>query len=590
MELRLRTLTPFHIGNGEHLSPLEYVIGNQTYYRLDEKTFSRFLSGVSPEAPKSFAAWITEKYREISRFDIEFAGHDKEFQRQNKKDYNQAFSDLRLSATPLAFCKEENKEEDLLRFLEREKVIKARVNTRDLVKSQVNESLKNGLKQPYLPGSSIKGAIRTALLYHWLTQHGKKSEIKKLVESQLHGKTKDTAMDDTLEAAAFYCEALENGKSLFDEARYDLFKLLMLSDAHLTTPENALELADIKAYVKERSKTAKGKVEFEAVEQRQPPFVEAVSAGLELSAEMNFNIEFLYAIKENIPAPNQAIKVAKNQYWKELADKIKAVFGLDMAELDKIREIDPDLRKVQLDKLREGVHQHILNCLKVFAQRQLEADRQWLDGFIKVDKKGVFGLRMQAGWAPLILRHDLPLLHLGFGAGFRATTALLYFLQDKGMKETFERVMSRFYLGLTPKLKGDRNAREKYQPNATFFPKSKRLIRKEDAIIPPGWLLIGDDLNPEQLIEAETGAAPISAEPEFFQGQINQKRPPELDAVVVKPGNPNQVKVFFTPGKTMELPLQAYRSPLEEGAVIVVQSQVDKKGNLISVSFRRFKK
>ncbi|MCB0649917.1 MAG: type III-A CRISPR-associated RAMP protein Csm5, partial [Saprospiraceae bacterium] len=534
--------------------------------------------------------WITEKYREISRFDIEFAGHDKEFQRQNKKDYNQAFSDLRLDATPLAFCKEENKEQDLFRFLEREKVIKARVNTRDLVKSQVNESLKNGLKQPYLPGSSIKGAIRTALLYHWLIQHGNKSEIKKLVEGQLHGKTKDTAMDDALEAAAFYCEALENGKSLFDEARYDLFKLLMLSDAHLTKPQNSLELADIKAYVKERSKAAKGKVEFEAVEQRQPPFVEAVSAGLELRAEMNFNIEFLYAIKENIPAPNQAIKVAKNQYWKELADKVKAVFGLDMAELDKIRESDPDLRKIQLDKLREGVHQHILNCLKVFARRQLEADREWLDGFIKVDKKGQFGLRMEAGWAPLFLRQQLPLLHLGFGAGFRATTTLLYFLQDKGMKETFERVMSRFYLGLTPKLMGDRNAREKYQPSATFFPKSKRLIREEDAIIPPGWLLIGDDLTPEQLIEAGTGVAPVSAEPEFFQGQINQKRPPELDAVVVKPGNPNQVKVFFTPGKTVELPLQAYRSPLEEGAVIVVQSQVDKKGNLISVSFRRFKK
>ncbi|HMQ46018.1 MAG TPA: type III-A CRISPR-associated RAMP protein Csm5 [Saprospiraceae bacterium] len=592
MELRIKTLTPLHIGNGEKLSPLEYVIDGTTYYRLDQAAFTRFLKDLSPTALRAFSDWVGEKYRAIADFEISFSKLSRDQQRDGKKDHNQQFVALSQSATPLAFCESINKRAELIRFLrENKSLTRARIDARDFKSSQVNELQKNGLQKPYLPGSSIKGSIRTALLYNWLCHHADRKSVMEAIDEQLRKKAKDTAMDDRLEAQAFYCEARINGKVWHDEAQYDLLKLLTVSDAHLAKDAFELTLADVKAYVRKREKRG-NKTEFIADEQRQTPYVEAIPAQTELLGSLHFNIGFLYSIHEHLPADGKGIAIGGDYHWKYLKNKVKAVYNLDMDVFQGLNQLPTAERAKRLDELEQQVLQHIMSCLKAFNQRQLDSDRQWLDEFAKVDFKGHFADRMEEGWAALWPRRELPLLHLGFGAGFRSTTALLYFLEDQGLQKKYEDIMQTFALGLPPNKKNDKKTRADYVPKADKFPKSRRLVRTEQAISPMGWLLIGEDIAPQQASSASTSQAAqkaTPAAPEFHTGAINFKKPPILDAVVTKSGSPNQVKVYYRPDDMPVLPLNGYRSALELNTVVQVQTVLNKKGQVVQVSFDRLK-
>ena len=116
---------------------------------------------------------------------------------------------------------------------------------------------------PYVPGSSIKGVVRTALLYNFLSNTNKKviAEIIKsniqdfMKEKQLYNIRKEEfeknnrgkqfferfstdkyfkTFGDKIEQLAFYCKAIdENDKTKNDDDRFDILKLLSISDAIL---------------------------------------------------------------------------------------------------------------------------------------------------------------------------------------------------------------------------------------------------------------------------------------------------------------------------------------------------------------------
>ena len=82
-------------------------------------------------------------------------------------------------------------------------------------------------------------------------------------------------------------------------------------------------------------------------------------------------------------------------------------------------------------------------------------------------------------------------------------------------------------------------------------------------------------------------SAPV--EPEYYDKPVNYKKPPELDAVVIKPGRPNIVKVYVTPGYSPEMELMGYNNPMEKGTIIKVQTTFNKKVKLVQIAFRGFK-
>lgn len=132
--VEIETLSPLAIQSGEKLSPLtDYIIdGNELYY-VEEEKFLDILSN-NPNLRTDFEKTIEPANRITSESLKNF------FEKNNLK-----FKTI-IKSGPIRFYGNSPK----------------KIST--VIKS-------NGL--PYIPGSTIKGAIKNAFLYHWINHYGK---------------------------------------------------------------------------------------------------------------------------------------------------------------------------------------------------------------------------------------------------------------------------------------------------------------------------------------------------------------------------------------------------------------------------------
>ncbi len=582
MKLQLHTLSPLHIGTGEEMAPLDYVAYRNTFYRITQDQFLQFIREHVPDGARKFADWISEQYAEMK--DI----------RDNKQ-----LSILEGRMNVFYFCKSVGKEKELVRYLQdREKhIFQAPVHVDEYTRKRygggevvplgrVREAIKNGRGAPLVPGSSLKGALRTAVFYYYLTNHADSRNIIRSVQEQLSDKrNRKEQFAMPLIHEAFYCGVLNTHtkKKKVDDEKMDLFKLVRFSDGRVNGRTAPLSLAKVNIYLVERKQTRdRKKTFFIANQQPQTAYCETIVPGCTVAAELDFDIEFLLRIKPLLR--DGAIPSGDYRQWIGIEDKVKHLFGLDLSTLTPENKAEK----------KQAVLRHLLTCLRQFSEAQLAAHDQWLAHFEKNDEKDQYTSRIRRGFTPVRQRQEGVLINLGYATGFNGTTALLYFLADGQRKDLFKQVMERFDLGNKPGNKG------KYLPNPDRFPKSKRLVEIEQTIQPLGWLeILEEGTQPAPLPDLSAETVPIAtgktpepaapARPQYYDKAINHKKPPELDAVVVKSGRPNIVKVYLTPDHSPELQLMNYRSPLEEGKVIVVQSSFNKKKKLLQVAFRRTK-
>ena len=116
MKYQLKTITPVHIGTGETLSQIDGFYDNGQWHRID-------IDAVLAAIPES----------ELNRLTIAMGGRN--FQWQRYLPANQP------SASYILPCPEDSQE------------------------TEIREAMKHPSGRPMIPGSSIKGAIRTALLW-----------------------------------------------------------------------------------------------------------------------------------------------------------------------------------------------------------------------------------------------------------------------------------------------------------------------------------------------------------------------------------------------------------------------------------------
>lgn len=188
------TLTPLHIGNGEILSPYgDYIYdpNKKTVYLVDPNKLSRVLN--DPERN------LMDEYV------------DKILSSSSTKHYT------------------------LKRFLDDyqinyQEIVKTEIKVKEHLKSeQIFETIKSGTR-PYVPGSSIKGALRTGVLY----THRKED-----------GYTIQDALYDIGGGKKGGRQPGPNGEDLFGRFGNDLFKYLYISDTELLD-ENEIEI--VKTY------------------------------------------------------------------------------------------------------------------------------------------------------------------------------------------------------------------------------------------------------------------------------------------------------------------------------------------------------
>jgi CRISPR-associated protein Csm5 len=442
---------------------------------------------------------------------------------------------------------------------------------------------------PYLPGSSLKGALRTALLYNYLSNHADVAQIERIVKKQLADpKVRRESFAKPLEEAVFFCDYFDGArnKTRSGEAQMDLMRVVSLSDARWVGTNNYQpEVAKINIYLVEkiRHPQRRDEVSFVSGRQRQATYAEVIPAGSELSAELHVDGRYLQHLAHWL-GNNDGLKRGDDRYWIGAASRLEKLFGISLEEA----------RTLKPEAIEEKIGMHLLACYDRFSRRQLERQGVWLDHYLRHDSGDAnnFAARIQNGFAPVVGAAQ-PLLHLGYGAGFTATTVLLYFLEDRRHDNLVKAILEKFQIGKAP------NQPPPYTANIARFPKSRRLVESENRIQPLGWIALlkaGEappDVNATATAVFASGSAATESakpvEPEYFKGTLNPKKPPMLDAVVLKSGRPNRVLVYLEPERRVELDLNGYASPLDEKTVIVVRSVINNKGELVQVSFSKRK-
>jgi CRISPR-associated protein Csm5 len=206
-QLQIEVLSPVHIGTGESLRSKSFAYLDERVYVADELKLSRIFTR-SERKFTDFERFCLDQTSDQTLADF--------LAQQNVNVADIARYSLRLAGTRLG--------RDLLLF----------VKTLSIP------------PQPYIPGSSIKGAVRSALLRSTLLKHPRERKVaEKLVREKFSG-GKPKQADDALEQHFFGTNPSR------DWQHYDWMRLLQFSDTEPASLDN-LEVAEVYTFSLKKS-------------------------------------------------------------------------------------------------------------------------------------------------------------------------------------------------------------------------------------------------------------------------------------------------------------------------------------------------
>lgn len=563
MELRLRTLTPLHVGDGSSLHTLDYVIHNNRFYRTSRRFFESFLKHLEEQGislSERFVEWAGQLSEQMHNLEEEHRRNSK-----GGKDFNQQLSELRRRFSLIEFAKKNGQEKVFLQLLQQQKAPALPVFSDDSRMQEIRGFQRDADEKVYVPGSSIKGCIRTALLYHFLEEHAEHEAVRTLLRKSLSEVRKDKEeaqkrrfkfsperhrrhFAEEIEHLAFRAGMIpEKGNTpKFTEAQDDLLKCLLVSDTFV--PHDGVGIEKIDLYLVKKLPKGAG---YESQRQRQAPAVEAVQPGQVISCSLRVNVELLLYLHHRSGQEKSGIKVGKETHWIGWREKAQAVFGLSAEDFDRVPQgVQPG--HDALKALEQKALDHILLCCKRFSDAQAHALSKWQKEEFCQPKHnpGAMARSMREGTEYVFAARGVR-FHFGFATGYEGITVVLPLLERH--KEVFAEIMTLFGIGDSPSAWKNRKPGQTYQANPDKFPKSRRMATRPNLILPMGWLEWADDplagKSPEfgrmQQQETPVAAAQPTAPsgPVYLKGTL--KAGVKLDAELVGAGNPGKFKLFI---------------------------------------------
>ncbi len=231
--VRAEVKTPLFIWDGDTISPLSFVVDGHQVHVLDSDRFFRVLA---PQEQEAYLAWIEPTLDRLARLDeqLERAGKNFDLRRQLNRDKRQVAAGLsverflrdRLGRDAAAFVKRAGCAAYSVPWA---------VRPGD---DGFRGFIKEAGYRPYVPGTELKGALRTSLLYTLLGQEQNyaalRHELIKFREVFRGGalpREKVRSLTKIVEQVEG--KALRGAKN---DAKYDLLKLVQVSDGDLLTP------------------------------------------------------------------------------------------------------------------------------------------------------------------------------------------------------------------------------------------------------------------------------------------------------------------------------------------------------------------
>lgn len=607
--LHLRTLTPLHVGDGSQLHSFDYVLHGGHFYRVSQYRFEQFLQQIdagddSLKNALAFADWATDMASKIESVETDRRNAG----RQGGRDYNQELSRLRSEYNLLAFSKKIGQDRAFIDFLKKpENKVRAlpllMENARP--KQEIRGFQRDAEGRAYLPGSSVKGCIRTALLYHYLTEHGDyqkiheqlNKEVAKIKADRVEAERRRVrfsvekyrkAFGNFIEEEAFNAGMVtERNQARSGEAQDDLLRCLLIADVAL--PEDGLAVDNIDLYLVKKLPKGQGN---QAQRQPQSPAVEALLPGQILAVKLDFNLDLLLQLHRSKPG-DEGFMVGKEKHFIGWRKRAAWLFGLETADFDTIppgtKNADP-----RYQALVEKAFTHIFGCVKRFSDAQAAAYEHWQKNYTKPEHKGGNDARNVDTGSKSIRANGLR-LHLGFATGFEGMTEVLYLLAEH--KRLFADIMELFAIGDSPSAWKNRRPGDTYRANPDQFPKSRRLVSRSGIALPLGWLTqvdadaqgeafsAGDFPSPA---EPHTPPAPVT--PTYLRGTL--KLGAELNAELLSGGNPGKFKLFIRADyePTVEVKYPAGFKTEDVGRIALLRvKNVKGKEEVTAVEFVRFR-
>ena len=471
----IKTLSPVFIGSDYNLEPFEYYYDDieKRIYRLDvNKTFNLILDK-HPDVSSKLSNWINEITEKI----------------RSEKD-NQKQSRIRAKFTIPEFVKTQLQDhelsEQILNYIKNKNIISYSIpchtmsglhvisdknKKRTQMKKTISVALKTANHQLYIPGSSLKGVCRTALLFYYIYEadNHRLEKIKSIVNKALHSKDNKRGKKywakhfcDRLEYEIFNCGYSTDKGIQYHDAKYDLLKLISITDTDTKKVAEAGCIAAVDVY------QANGDI------QPQTPAVEAIIAEQIFQSRINVDTNFIFRAKQLLD--NNDAYFGKTT-WIGFKDKFENLFGVSLNELDTLSH----------EKLEQKIIQRILNAVQLHGRMIAQRDKDWAKRVKNDDLISFFDSL-----------NGLSATKLGYASSFLGTTVFLAMNANKQLRPLLEKILKTFQIGKPPKSQSFKGV------NLDRFPTSRRMQTVLNGVaksVPLGWIVLSLESPPDRPIQ-----------------------------------------------------------------------------------------
>lgn len=485
MKVILKTLSPIHIGTDNTIPPIEYYKTTDKHLIVfnQKRCIERIFEKHGENGTQEWVKWV-DQY--VKKFE--------EPKGSPGKQPNQVLAQFYKEFNLVNFCKNILKDEQLLNELIKEPQYwqyRCKFLATDLPVQLIREQLKTNQK-PFIPGSSIKGALRTALAAY-VIKHLSREEAEQLwLGDQNYRSLKRTIEEFDAKDAKKAAEAAEAAGKLIEEyvfrfgekkfdrnqqreiikyndAKLDLLRFLHVSDAvpiQCQLAVGEMNSCSFKYNRKTNSRTF-----------NKPPI--DLAEVIDANSTLEFYLDFDPNCRETLR------KLQNTGQYIEIETKVKRLLGFNLND-------SGDVTK--------KVWERIQVALKEMAELIITREQDWLDE-IKVNPAPT----LRQFYQSLTMQSDL--LHLGFAAGWHSTTICLalqanhYFAEQKAVEKIIrqfnldltqkdKRIMTKKESGLSEKERARRVQLLNRRISVADFPASRRLIatyRFNEPDTPLGW-------------------------------------------------------------------------------------------------------
>lgn len=540
----IKTITPIHIGTGNSISEIEYLIESGFFYRLNFD----FLSETAYQTGDTkFIEWITDISSKMSADRIpsdELARLRKEFNliKFINKNLNNSIPQSQLLEKSLY------------------KIPCDSIGNKKLLM----EGIKTSGNEFYIPGSSLKGALRTALLNRAVKSFSSdiinninlliSKEIKRI--NEIHEERRQNRekkrfkgkVGNYLEHEAFYCGVKKRdreGRDIirFDDEKFDLLKIVSISDSSSVPCNTNGKICLIDLFKTKDDDT-----------QSQTPAVECIKSGVNLCSSIRIDLKFINNAKKLL---DKRDRIFGDSIWIKFKEKFERLFNLKLDELTE-------------DNIEDKILNSVFEAVKEYSSDLKSKELTWIEKKSKNNSRQFLYLKKY--YEENITGNSLK---LGYGSGFPGTTAYLSLLNNENLKTTYKKLLEFFEIG-APKPKP--NDWELYIDN---FPTSKRLHSDDSEIMPLGWIQIA--LNEKELNEIKNPVLEIKKEKPAGSIESLIKRVEDNKVIIeVNEGNNKGKETFISGFKQMTLD----NLNIKSGDIVYVQLSFKKNEDIEKADYK----